>query len=593
MYTGLPPGQYTFKVQARAPQQDWPDTFRSLSIIITPPWWANGWAYTAYFILFCGLLYTIYRYQLHRQMARQRRLQEREIEALRSRLYANMTHEVRTPLTVIAGMAEHIREQPEQWLQSGVDAIQRNTQRLLRLVNQLLDLSRLDSKSLPVTTIQGDVVSFLRYQTEAFHSYAEAREVQLSYQAEPGQLFMDYDPKKLEAIYTNLLSNALKFTPAGGRVEVAVQQVERQQQEYCLICVSDTGPGISNAQQDFIFNRFYQADDSSTRPVEGSGIGLALTKEFVHLLGGEIEVRSQEGEGASFQVLLPIQRKTHRQDPLSEASAMYTPANRPEPKAAENREAPLLLLVEDNPDVASYLHACLQPHYNLAFAKNGQEGLEEALRLIPDIIISDVMMPLKNGFELCEALKNDTRTSHIPIILLTARADEASRHTGLRTGADAYLTKPFNRQELYIRLQKMLELRQQLKEKYSTANPQPDSSPPSEDPELRFLQKLKSIILDRMSDPDFRVEPDLCRAIAMSRPQLYRKLKALTGLSPSAFLRQIRMQEAQRLLLSGQYAVQQVAEKTGFRDASYFSKAYLREMGEPPHKTIKHSKSTA
>jgi CheY-like chemotaxis protein/two-component sensor histidine kinase len=458
-------------------------------------------------------------------------------------------------------------------------------------VNQLLDLSRLDSKSLPVTLIQGDVVSFLRYLTEAFHSYAEAREVQLSYQAGSKQLFMDYDPKKLEAIYTNLLSNALKFTPAGGQVEVSVQQVERQQQEYCLICVSDTGPGISTAQQDFIFNRFYQADDSSTRPVEGSGIGLALTKEFVHLLGGEIEVRSQEGEGASFQVSLPVQRKTHRRAPLSEASAMYMPANRPEPKAVERREAPLVLLVEDNPDVAGYLHACLQPHYNLAFAKNGQEGLGEALRLIPDIIISDVMMPLKNGFELCETLKRDTRTSHIPILLLTARADEVSRHTGLRTGADAYLTKPFNRQELNIRLQKLLELRQRLKAKYSTTQLQPESTAPPEDPEVMFLQKLRAIILEQLPNPDFRVEPDLCRAIAMSRPQLYRKLKALTGLSPSAFLRQLRMQEARRLLQTGQYTAHRVAEKTGFQDASYFSKAYQREIGESPQETISLSKS--
>ncbi len=591
IYTGLPPGQYTFKVQARAPEAPWPEKHRSLSMVITPPWWASGWAYAAYLLLLCGLLYAFYRQQLNRQMARQRLLQEQEIEALRSRLYANMTHEFRTPLTVIAGMAEHIREQPEQWLRSGVDTIQRNTQRLLRLVNQLLDLSRLDSNKLPVNLIQGDVASFLRYLTEAYDSYAKTREIHLSYQASPEQLSMDYDPKKLEAIYTNLLSNALKFTPAEGQVDITVQQVERQQQPYCQIRITDTGPGISAAQQDFIFNRFYQADDSSTRPVEGSGIGLALTKEFVHLLGGAITVESQQEQGASFQVLLPIHRNAHQQEATHKASPVSPPAYAPKAKSNTAEQTPLLLLVEDNPDVSTYLHACLQSGYRLAFAKNGQEGIDQALSLVPDIIISDVMMPLKNGFELCETLKSDTRTSHIPIVLLTARADEASRHTGLRTGADAYLTKPFNRQELYIRLQKMVELRQRLKAKYSTASMQPDTSRPPEDPELHFLQKLQSIILEHLSEPGFRVEPHLCRAIAMSRPQLYRKLKALTGLSPSAFMRMLRMKEARRLLLSRQYTVQQVADKTGFQDASYFSKAYQREMGEPPQKTISHSKS--
>jgi len=591
IYTGLPPGQYTFKVQVRAPEASWPEKRRSLSIVITPPWWANSWAYAGYLLLLCGLLYAFYRQQLNRQMTRQRRLQEQEIEALRSRLYANMTHEFRTPLTVIAGMAEHIREQPEQWLQSGVEAIQRNTQRLLRLVNQLLDLSRLDSKSLPVTLIQGDVVSFLRYLTEAFQSYAEAQEILLSYQAGAEQLMMDYDPKKLEAIYTNLLSNALKFTPAGGQVDIKVQQVERQQQPYCQICITDTGPGISAAQQDFIFNRFYQADDSSTRPVEGSGIGLALTKEFVHLLGGMIEVHSLEGEGASFRVLLPLQRNAQKQELTDENTAVPLSASMPNGSSSSNPQSPLVLLVEDNPDVATYLHACLKADYQLAFAQNGQEGIEQARKLVPDIIISDVMMPLKNGFELCETLKHDTRTSHIPILLLTARADKVSRHTGLRTGADAYLTKPFNRQELNIRLQKMVELRQRLKVKYSMTQLQPKSTAPPEDPEVMFLQKLRAIILEQLSNPNFRVEPDLCRAIAMSRPQLYRKLKALTGLSPSAFLRQLRMQEARRLLQTGQYTAQLVAEKTGFQDASYFSKAYQREIGESPQETISPSKS--
>lgn len=401
---------------------------------------------------------------------------------------------------------------------------------------------------------------------------------------------MDYDPGKIQTIFSNLVGNAIKFTQDAGEVVITVDGGRQTVDGGFLgVIVKDNGVGIPQEQLPFIFDRFYQVDDSATRKGEGTGIGLALTKELVKLLKGQIEVESREGQGATFTVWLPVRQEAPRTMDLPEVEVVSliksatTIDTTVGPSNGQGR--PVALLIEDNVDVLNYLKACIQDNYQVEIANNGKAGIEKAIGLVPDIIISDVMMPEKDGFEVCATLKQDERTSHIPIILLTAKADETSRRAGLQQGADAYLVKPFDKAELEIRLQKLIQLRQRLKEKYSRADLETVNIKKEQDPELLFLKKLETVILDNLSDDDFRVEPDLCRAMMMSRPQLYKKLKALKDQSPSQFVRNIRLQQARKLLLTTRLPIGEIAGQVGFREHSYFTQVYLEAYQETPSDT--------
>ena len=581
-YSQLPPGSYRLEVQAIHAAEVGP--LRELQLTIASPWWATAWAYGFYALALTGLLYAFYRFQLDRQLARQEARQAREMEALRTQLYANVTHEFRTPITVILGMVEQIQAQPEAWLSAGLKLIHRNGHRLLSLVNQLLDLSRLEGGHLPLHMARGDFVAFLRYLTLTFQPYAEAKQIALSFHSVPEQLEMDFDPQHLEAIATNLLSNALKFTPPGGHIRVSLDADDEQ----CRWQVEDSGLGIAAAELPHVFSRYYQAATRESRVAEGSGIGLALTRELVEWLGGRIEARSAEGVGTTFEVRLPIRREAEPHPWLAVAEApLADPAPAPPDPADENETQPLALIIEDQPDVATYLRAYLQSSYRVVVVSDGHRGLAQAWELVPDVIICDVMLPGKNGFEVCRALKQDLRSSHIPILMLTARADQAGRQAGLEAGADAYLVKPFQREELSLRLRKLIELRRRLAATYQRMQHQGLDQAADLDPEMQFLQQLEEIVQAHLHEPGFRVEPDLCRAIGMSRPQLFRKLKALTGQSPSAYLRQLRLREAQRLLQAGPHNVSEVAARVGFQDPSYFTKAYRKAFGVAPSEVQK------
>ena len=540
-----------------------------------------------------------------------------ELDDLKTRLYTNITHEFRTPLTVISGMADQIGESPKRWLVEGVQMIKRNANHLLRLVNQLLDLRKLEAGKMSLHLVQGDVLAYLKYLVESFHSHADAKNIDLHFKTVLPELVMDYDPDKLQQIVSNLLSNALKFTPSGGAVVVTLEESSRQikrplpheiagrPSSYLMLAVKDTGLGISPEKQSYIFDLFYQADDSHTRPSEGTGIGLALTKELVKLFGGEISVTSEPGKGAEFVVALPVwktaakARGKHPVDlvpaPPSEITSYVQLENQEvlEPLATSGNHSnssshhPLILIMEDNPDVVQYLYACLASDFQLLKARNGREGIAKAIESVPDLIISDVMMPEKDGFEVCETLKNDERTSHIPIILLTAKADVESRLEGLKRGADAYLAKPFNKNELLIRVQKLLELRQKLQQHYLsrtsgqaglTAMAQQSDEAGKEDV---FVQKVKSIIEKHLSDSHFSTV-ELSHAVAMSRSQLHRKLTALTGLSPNPFIRLLRLEKAREMLADTDMAIAGIAYSTGFNDPDYFARIFSKAYGFTP-----------
>jgi signal transduction histidine kinase/CheY-like chemotaxis protein len=469
-----------------------------------------------------------------------------QLDVLKTRLYTNITHEFRTPLTVIMGMASEIDESvkdPSSPIVKAVRLIQRNSKNLLRLINQLLDLAKLDAGSIKIQVVQADIIGYLQYLTESFYSLAQEKKIRLLFYPETPELVMDFDEEKLQTIVYNLLSNALKFTGEGGKVILHAIEKEQDAMPVLQLKVQDTGPGIGEEELPYIFDRFYQTDNASSRKGEGTGIGLALTKELVELMGGHITVESTPGKGTVITVQLPIWHESPKQGFILPISRIGTPESMADLSDNEvntnssiaQSEKPLLLLIEDNQDVITYMLGLLRNTYHVETARNGQLGIARALEIIPDIIISDVMMPEKDGYEVCQTLKNDERSSHIPIILLTAKAMQEDKVAGLRVGADAYLPKPFDKSELLVLLEKLIELRKVLQKQYSKSG-QVATLPKVANAAIPtldgiFLQKIRGAIDARMDDPELGIL-HLCQAVHLSHTQVFRKLKALTGENP-------------------------------------------------------------
>jgi len=511
-----------------------------------------------------------------------------ELSQAKSILYTNITHEFRTPLTVILGMVSkmnrYFKDRNSFRHQEAVALVNRNGAQLLKLINQILDLSKLESKSMPLEMEQGDIIIFIKYLFESFESYAASKNIRMHFSREMETLQMDFDREKMQQIISNLLSNAIKFTPASGLVTLHLGQDNKNQ---FLVKVQDAGIGIAKEDLPFIFDRFYQAETSYTAQETGTGIGLALTKELIHLLKGTIEVNSILNEGTTFTVSLPITRIATPSKDIAFTPVSLTPISLTKPTLPLSLEddAPTdqhqLLIVEDNPDVILYLRACLEEQYQLTFAQDGQMGIDKAIELVPDIILSDVMMPKKDGFELCNALKTDTRTSHIPIVLLTAKATMTDKIAGLERGADAYLSKPFQPKELEVRLRKLIELRSKLQGRYADGNIPIIDNNPDLKLEDEFVLKITEIVLDNLDNIDFSVEM-LCKNLFLSRQQVHRKLTALTGQSAQLFIRAIRLREAKKLLKSTHKSITEIAFDVGFKEVAYFSKVFSETFGHTP-----------
>ncbi|PSR12828.1 MAG: hypothetical protein DA408_19905 [Bacteroidetes bacterium] len=547
--------------------------------------------------------------QLLREEQQVETLRLREMDDFKSRFFTNITHEFRTPLTVILGMEEQLRKAEKDAQKKGMlGLIKRNGESLLRLINQLLDLAKLESNTLKINYIQGDVLAYLKYIAESLHSLANAQNVMLRVESDQPYIVMDYDPERFLQIVHNLLSNAIKFTPSGGKVMLRADVHDH----WLHVSVTDSGAGIPAEELPHLFERFFQARNQEHAKAGGTGIGLSLANELAKAMGGDIFVESEVGVGSTFLVKLPVTNTsafTEKTPPLEPEGWASSTATLPVRTASDPQDAdtslPQILLIEDNPDVVEYLTACLGSpllggeglgvRYRLDFAYNGEAGIEHALENVPDLIVSDVMMPIKDGFEVLGTLKNEERTSHIPIILLTAKADVQSRLSGLRQGADAYLAKPFNQEELLVTVSNLLELRKKLQARYSKLvignldiGKQPDEDASSLLPhpsslEDAFLQKLRSVVEANLSDIDFEM-PQLERALAMSRSQIYRKVKALTGKSPSLFIRSIRLHHGRHLLQTTDLTVSEIAYEVGYSALNNFSDAFLEEFGERPGK---------
>ena len=608
-YLNLSPGNYTFKIKAANADGVWNEQEKSIKISILPPWYLSKLAYLTYILLFVVAIGQFLRFQRKRlqlqhavELEQKEAARLKELDHAKSRLYTNITHEFRTPLTVISGVAEQMKHDT---LLADKVMIKRNSDQLLNLVNQLLDLSKLESGVIQMNNLQSDIIQFLRYLTESLASYAANNGLKIHFLSKEETLMMDYDQEKITRIHINLLSNAIKFTPEGGHIYVQIQKETSDGQPTLSLAIKDTGIGIPGDQLPNIFDRFYQVDGSSTRKGEGTGIGLTLVAELVKAMKGSIQVDSKEGKGTTFTIHLPI--TTHAKIEASGSQKMpsgLTLESNPLNSIDLDEQLlplnpvsskPTALVVEDNADVIHYLINCLKEIYAIEIAMNGAEGIQKAINLTPDVIVSDVMMPVKDGFELCETLKSDVRTSHIPIILLTAKADSTARIQGLQKGADAYLSKPFDQRELRLVLQNQLSLRAKLQARWSVMDNQNGvKSKLLEDTltqtvldieiEDSFLQKIKSLVEKDLTNADIGI-PQLIRALSMSRSQVYKKVKALTGKSPSVYIRSIRLYHAKMLLETTDSNISEIAYEVGFSSPAYFSKVYFETYGESPRDT--------
>ncbi|NIM14951.1 MAG: response regulator [Candidatus Aminicenantes bacterium] len=628
-YTNLDSGDYTFRVRAKnIYENESREAIFHFKILL--PWYRTWWAYLSYAIAFLLLTYLIvkWRHAITLKLEKQklerivkertkeieeknRQLEEqseklKEMDKVKSRFFANISHEFRTPLTLIMGPLEQMlsgSRESELEQKKRFKLMLRNSQRLLGLINQLLELSKLDSGEVRLQASRQNIVPFLKGIAASFEMAAAQNELDLIFHAEEENITLYFDPGKLEEAICNLISNAVKFTPAGGRISLSVKISPGS--DFGEISVSDTGPGIPRDQLEHIFDRFYQADSTYEHHRKGSGIGLSITRELVELHHGTIAAHTGEGEesGTTFTIRLPL-GDAHLEPEeivdLSEtaprmqeygripAAAMMEkeeedlePLGEDVEKESAAAEKDIILVVEDSADLRDYMRRALEPHYRVVDAADGEEGIEKAKEIIPDLIVSDIMMPKKDGYELCRNLKNDIEICHIPVILLTAKASEEDVLQGLETGADDYITKPFNTMLLMARIKNLIDLRRQLQLKLNremTRQPVEISVSPMDN---EFIKDLQEVIEKNLGDPDFNVE-ELCKKLYMSRPTVYRKIQALTGESPTDFIRSYRLKRAAQLLESGFGSITEVAFEVGFSSRAYFTKCFKEKFHQLP-----------
>jgi signal transduction histidine kinase/ligand-binding sensor domain-containing protein/DNA-binding response OmpR family regulator len=593
-YTNLDPGKYIFRVKASNGDGVWNEKGTALLITILPPFWKTIPAFIIYVVLLAVILFaarrlTIQRAHMRFQLAQQKKEAERvhELDLLKLKFFTNVSHEFRTPLSLIMApvekMLKHTHE-PEQKKQ--YQLIYRNARRLLALVNQLLDFRKLEMRELRLYPSMGDIVSFVKEITYSFTDIAGAKHITFNCSTDIPSLQISFDPDKLERILFNLLSNAFKFTPEHGSIQVmlAMQPGNGDDvgSEYVAIRVKDSGIGIPAEDQDKIFERFFQHDVPGSILNQGSGIGLAISKEFVRLHQGTLSVESEPGKGTCFTVLLPVNVSTANIETAGSEELLEdaTPAETGQPGKSV-RKKPVILIVDDNEDIRFYLKDNLRRNYTVYEGVNGAEGWEKTKKHQPDLVVSDVMMPVMDGMELCKTIKHDKTTSHIPVILLTARSAAEPKLEAFQVGANDYVTKPFSFEMLQSRIKNLLaqqEAMRKLFQKQLDVNPSEISITSVDE---QFIRQSIEEVEKNISNPDFSVE-DLSRALHMSRVALYRKLLALTGKSPLDFIKTIRLKRAAQLLEKSQCTISEIAYEVGFNNPKYFARTFRKEFGMVP-----------
>jgi DNA-binding response OmpR family regulator/nitrogen-specific signal transduction histidine kinase len=565
-----------------------------------PPWWKTWWAYGGYAFIVVLLLFGA-RKMIVRDERLKAKLQlehlnlekAQEVDRVKTSFFTNISHEFRTPLTLIKGPVQELMEKyaNDSSTRGKLKLIQRNSDLLLRLINQLLDLARVEAGTLKLEKAEDDVYSFLRAIASSFESYGRQKGVSLSVEIPVVPYVIVYDKDKVETIVINLINNAIKFTPSGGSVHMKAIV----DNSTLRLSVRDTGIGISKEHQVKIFERFHQLSEAHKEV--GTGIGLSLVKELVAFVGGTIEVISDTGKGSEFIVAIPVEsvgvdanKSLEAKQPITTESVYansqeydnsYVASNGKNGKQLPPEGSPQILVVEDNLDVRSFIIDCLGTEFAFIEAENGLVGLDKARTHTPDLIISDVMMPEMDGMQMTQEIKADIRTSHIPLIMLTAKSTEDSKLHGLQTGADDYLIKPFNKNELVLKVRNAISRQQKLREKLTAELM--SSSPRVEvmSQDERFLKTVKDKILERLNDEQLSVEA-LSEDVGLSRSQLLRKVTSLTGMSVNELIRKLRLHRAAQLIAQDWGPVSQIAYEVGFSNLSYFSKVFKEEFGVSP-----------
>ncbi len=586
-YTNIDPGEYDFLVKASNSDGSWNESnLVKLHISVLPPWWETPWAYTAYAFLFLGLLYLarkaiIRREKMRYALAAERREGQRmrELDLMKIKFFTNVSHEFRTPLSLILVPIEKMISQVQDpGLREQFQLIQRNARRLLNMVNQLLDFRKMEVNELRLHLVNGDIVAFIREVCYAFTDLADNKHIRFRFNTTVSQLQVAFDHDKIERILFNLLSNAFKFTSEEGLVEVKLSQYMQADESFLEIRVRDSGIGIAPDKQARIFDRFFQASMPEHVLNQGSGIGLSITREFVEMHGGAIRVESTPGAGSAFVVLLPL----HQQVVLTEAlNRPALPSQGALQPAAGHPKKPVVLLVEDNEDFRFYLKDNLREFFTLLEAADGKEGWKKALSAHPDLVVSDISMPQMDGIELCRKLKTDSRTKHLPVILLTALEGEQQQLLALETGPNDYMTKPFNFEILLSKIKNLLKYQELVKQTYQQqvqANP---ADIPAEMPQDDFIRKVLGIIETNMSNAEFSVD-HLRQELLLSRTSMYKKVLSVTGKTPIEFIRSIRLKRAAQLLEKSSHNVTEVAYMVGFNNPKYFARYFKQEFGVLP-----------
>jgi signal transduction histidine kinase/DNA-binding NarL/FixJ family response regulator/sugar lactone lactonase YvrE len=587
-YTNLNSGEYVFKVKAANNDGVWNDTSTKVKLYIHPPFWRTWYAYLFYLAAVTGIVLLIINYFTERaidrnnlRIARIEAEQMKEIDEMKVNLFTNVSHEFRTPLSLILGPISQIMEK-ERYNPEDKDLyhlIYRNAQRLLRLINQLLDFRKIESGKLELNLRHDNISKFIQDVTSTFSFLAKEKNIHFEVSIRQSDLWMDFDSDKIDKILYNLISNAFHYTPAGGHIHVSTDKIEKEGNPFLKITISDTGVGLSDEEKTRIFTPFYQGKRQKAVYSGGSGLGLSLTKELVDLFHGSIEVESKPDEGSSFTLFFPVR---------SETSRLYPPEEQTETQAeyaeGQNTDNPdLVLIVEDNYDMQLYIKSILSGRFKVESANNGEEGLDMAVKIIPDLIISDIMMPVKDGIEMVKELKQDDKTSHIPLILLTSRHEESQVVEGYELGVDDYITKPFSAAILKARIQNILISRRKKWEQYhQSENLDEYKEKLAEDPRKQdFINKINTIILANIEDPYFGIE-QLAGELKMSVNQLFRKVKTMLNTTPYNVIVQVRMTQAAKLIRESDYNMSEITFLVGYQELSNFSRSFKKFFNISP-----------
>lgn len=618
IYTNLPAGDYTFRVKASNNDGVWNEQGASLSITVLPPFWQTWWAYLLYLLIMSAVFFSFLKYVGLQNEIKLKQMEQQNMEnahQMRIRMFTNFSHELRTPLSLIVGPLEDLlsRIDLNQAVRESLQLINKNAHRLLLLVNQLMDFRKQESGNLQLKAAPGNFVKFGEELTLAFSEVAKKRRIHYSFSAEQSEITAWYDRVLFEKVFFNLLSNSFKYTPDEGRIEVNVSSIDGDEVRricgrrcsamaelpgrFVQIVVKDSGRGVPAAEREHIFDPFYQAQNNDDCHA-GTGIGLSLTKGIVEMHYGKIWVEAQEGEGSLFRVVFPAgpghlkpEEKAEGHKKSEDIHNYISDVNLLEEEEIietdNNHNKHSVLIVEDNREVRNYIKKHLWKSFAVYEASNGEEGLERALQFMPDLVISDVMMPKMDGLQLCRRLKNDIHTSHIPIILLTARATFQQVKEGFDIGADEYVTKPFSASNLLLKAKALIDNRERLKKLFERKAPVEIISTDLPSLDDRFLKKVYEIVDQNISDADFNIEK-FSEEIGMSRANLYRKIKALTNLSPNEFIKDIRLRIAVKYLRESSLTISEISYKAGFNSPAYFTNCFKKAYGVSPSEFLEN-----